>query len=82
MYVLKLLYAIRCFRVMACLRFQLVDNYIKGQVLPFSCSFFKNSFVRENFFHSQTRFLNAHSDYYTTTVYIHYVFFPSFQFNT
>jgi len=36
MYVFKLLYAIRCFRVMACLGFQLVDNSIKGQALPFS----------------------------------------------
>jgi hypothetical protein len=31
MYVLKLLYAIRC------LGFQLVGSYIKGQALPFSC---------------------------------------------
>jgi len=33
----RLLYVIRCFRVMACLGFQLVDICIKGQVLPFSC---------------------------------------------
>jgi hypothetical protein len=37
MYVFRLLYAIMCFRVMACLGFQLVDGFIKGQVLPFSC---------------------------------------------
>jgi hypothetical protein len=37
MYVLRLLYDIRCFRVMACLGFQLVDDYKKGQALPFSC---------------------------------------------
>jgi hypothetical protein len=37
MYILKLLYDIRCFKVMACLGFQLVDGYIKGQALPFSC---------------------------------------------
>jgi hypothetical protein len=36
-YVLRLLYAIRCFRVVACLRFQLVGDYIKGQALPFFC---------------------------------------------
>ncbi len=35
MYVLKLLYVIRCFRVMTCLGFQLVGGYIKGQILPF-----------------------------------------------
>jgi hypothetical protein len=37
MYVLRLLYAIRCFRVMVCLGFQLVDDCIKSQALPFSC---------------------------------------------
>jgi hypothetical protein len=36
MYVIKLLYIIRCFRIMACLGFQLVDGSIKGQALPFS----------------------------------------------
>jgi len=36
MYILRLLYAIRCFRVMACLRFQLVGSSIESQVLPFS----------------------------------------------
>ncbi len=40
MYIFILLYVIRCFNVMACLGFQLVDDYIKGQVLPFSCYFF------------------------------------------
>jgi hypothetical protein len=30
MYVFKLLYISRCFKVMACLGFQLVDNCIKG----------------------------------------------------
>jgi len=37
MYLLRLLYPIRCFKVMACLRFQFVDGYIKGQALPFFC---------------------------------------------
>jgi hypothetical protein len=40
LYVIRLLYAIRCFRcfrVMVCLRFQLVNDYMKGQALPFSC---------------------------------------------
>jgi hypothetical protein len=36
-YILRLVYTIRCFKVMACLGFQLVDGSIKGQVLPFSC---------------------------------------------
>ncbi len=81
MYVLRLLYTIRCFRVMACLGLQLVGGCIKGQALPFSCQFFQNSFVRESFFHSQIGFLDAHDDYYKATVYIHYVFFPSLQFN-
>jgi hypothetical protein len=36
----------------------------------------------ENFLHCQTRFLNAHDNYYTTIVYIHYIFFPSYQFNS
>jgi hypothetical protein len=40
MYVVRLLYAIRCFRVMACLGFQLVDNCMKGQTFPFSYWFF------------------------------------------
>jgi len=35
MYVLRLLCVIMCFKVMACLGFQLVNGYIKGQVLPF-----------------------------------------------
>ncbi len=82
MYVLRLLYAIRCFRVMACLRFKLVDSYIKGQIFPFSCQFFQNSFVRESFFHSQTEFLDVHDGYYTATIYIHYVFFSYLQFNS
>jgi len=30
MYVHRLLYVIRCFKVMACLGFELVDGYIKG----------------------------------------------------
>jgi len=34
MYVLRLLYVITCFKVMACLGFQLVDGCIKGQALP------------------------------------------------
>jgi hypothetical protein len=37
MYILKLLYVIRCFKVMACLGFQLISDYRKGQALPFSC---------------------------------------------
>jgi hypothetical protein len=36
MYILRLLYAITCFKVMVCLRFQLVDSCIKDQALPFS----------------------------------------------
>ncbi len=36
--------------------------------------------MRKNFFHGHTGFLDAHSDYYMATIYIHYVFFPSFQF--
>jgi len=36
LYVIRLLYGIRCFRVMVCLGFQLVNDYIKGQALPFS----------------------------------------------
>ncbi len=82
MQVFSLMYAIKCFRVMACLGFQLVGGYIKSQALPFSCQFFQNSFVRESFLHNQTRFLFAHGDYYIATVYIHYVFFPSLQFNS
>jgi hypothetical protein len=35
----------------------------------------------ENFLHNQTAFLDAHDDYYTAIVYIHYVFFPSFRYN-
>jgi hypothetical protein len=41
MYVLKLSNAIRCFSVMACLGFQLVDSCIKGQVFFFLVSFSK-----------------------------------------
>jgi len=37
MYVFRLLYTIKCFRVIACLGFQFVDDCIKGQALPFSC---------------------------------------------
>jgi hypothetical protein len=37
MYILRLLYTIKCFRVMACLGFQLIDGCIKGQALPFFC---------------------------------------------
>jgi len=37
MYVFRLLYVIKCFRVMTCLGFQLVDGCMKGQVLRFSC---------------------------------------------
>jgi len=33
MYVHTLLYVIRCFRVMACLRFELVGSCIKGQAI-------------------------------------------------
>jgi hypothetical protein len=40
MFVLRLLYATRVFRVMVCLGFQLVDGCIKRQVLPFSYKFF------------------------------------------
>jgi hypothetical protein len=36
----------------------------------------------ESFFHSQTGFLDAHGGYYMAIVYIHYLFFPSFQFNS
>ncbi len=82
MYVLRLLYAIRCLRVMSCLGFQLVGSHIKGQAFPFSCQFFQNSFVRESFLYSQIGFLDAHDGYYMATVYIHYVFFRSFQFNS
>jgi len=81
MYVFRLLYTISCFRVMACLGFQLVDSCIKGQAPPSLVNFFLNSFVRESFFHSQIGFLDAHGSYCMATVYIHYVFFPSFQFN-
>jgi hypothetical protein len=35
----------------------------------------------ESFLHSWTGFLDAHGGYYTTTVYIHHIFFPFFQFN-
>jgi hypothetical protein len=35
MYLFKLLYAIKCFRVMVCLGFQLFYGCIKGQVFPF-----------------------------------------------
>jgi hypothetical protein len=35
----------------------------------------------ESFLHNQTRFLDAHGGYYTATIYIHYIFFPSFLFN-
>jgi len=44
--------------------------------MKFSC------FVKESFLHSQTRFLDVHDDYYMATIYIHYVFFLSFQFNS
>ncbi len=81
MYVLRLLYAIRCFRVMVFLGFQLVGDCIKGQALPFFNQFLQNFFIKEGFFHSQIEFLDVHDDYYTTTVYIHYVFFPSLQSN-
>jgi len=40
-YVFRLLYAIRCFRVIACLGFQFVDSYIKGQIFPSLVSFSK-----------------------------------------
>jgi hypothetical protein len=36
MYVFRLLYAIKGFKVMVCLGFQLIDGCIKGQVFPFS----------------------------------------------
>jgi hypothetical protein len=39
MYILRLLYVIRCFRVMACLRFQLVDNCIKTKLFLSLVSF-------------------------------------------
>jgi hypothetical protein len=35
----------------------------------------------ESFFNSQTKFLDVHGGYYTATIYIHYIFFPSFRFN-
>jgi hypothetical protein len=35
----------------------------------------------ESFFHSQKGFLDAHDGYYMATIYIHYTFFHSFQFN-
>ncbi len=38
--------------------------------------------MRESFLHSEIRFLNVHCGYYTATVYIHHIFFPSFQFNS
>jgi len=62
--------------------FSFVDGCIKHQTLPFACQFFKNSFVKESFFHSQIEFLDVHDDYYMAIVCIHYIFFPSFQFNT
>jgi hypothetical protein len=40
MYVLRLLYAIRCFRVMACLGFQLFWRLYKRLSFPLSCQFF------------------------------------------
>jgi len=56
MYVLKLLYFIRCFRVMACLGLQLVDGYIKAKLFPSLVSFSRiflfgriSSMVRLNF---------------------------------
>jgi hypothetical protein len=66
---------------MACLGFQLVNDYIKGQAFPFSYLFLKKKFVRKKFLHIQTIFLDVHDNYYTTTVYIHYIFFLLFQFN-
>jgi hypothetical protein len=51
MYILKLLYAIRYFKVVACLGFQLVGGGIKGQALPFLLVFL-NFFARKNFLHS------------------------------
>jgi hypothetical protein len=39
MCVLRLLYAIRCFRVMACLRFSFVDDYIKAKLFLSLVSF-------------------------------------------
>jgi len=36
-YIFRLLYVIRCFRVTTCLGFKLVGNYIEGQSFPFSC---------------------------------------------
>jgi hypothetical protein len=66
---------------MACLGFQFVDNCIKGQALPFSCNFSRIFFIKGSFLHSQIGFLDAHGGHYTTTVYIHHIFFPYFQFN-
>jgi hypothetical protein len=37
MYILRLLFVVKCFKVMAWLRFQLVGGRIKNQVLPFFC---------------------------------------------
>jgi len=42
----------------------------------------KNFLHSHSFFHSQTRFLDAHGGHYTTIVYIHYGFFLSLQSNS
>jgi len=36
----------------------------------------------ESFLHNQTGFLDAYGGYCTATIYIHYIFFSSFQFNS
>jgi hypothetical protein len=81
-YVLRLLYAIRCFRVMAYLWFWLCWWLYKRPNSSFLLLIFLESLVMESFFHSQTGFLDAHDSYYMAIVYTHYVFFPSFQFNS
>ncbi len=81
MYILRLLYAIKCFRVMACLGFQLCWQMYKRPSSSLLLSNFLDSFVRESFLHSQNGFIDVHNGYYTATAYIHYIFFPSFQFN-
>jgi len=34
----------------------------------------------ESFLHNHIKFLDVHDGYYTTTIYVHYIFFLSFQF--
>ncbi len=53
----------------------------KVKLFPSLLSFLRIPLLGRKF-HGQTGFLNAHDSFYTTIVYIHYVFFPSFQFNS